>query len=99
MFKQEINFTNYIINTGDIIDSRLIRGVCPRHWTRVQLTVEGIYTVTTIKSWINENLSRMYHYYTYADDVGHSLTLVIRFEDKDEALLFKLCSSNEDWNR
>ena len=69
-------------------------------WTRVQFTLPDPYdSVKIVEDWLKQNCPGSWTFYTYSNpgNKKHDFIMVIRFEDKNDAILFKLRGGHQSW--
>jgi len=69
-------------------------------WTRVLFTIPNGWDASeAIKDWMASNTPGEWQAYTYQNPKGKSndYIMVVRFQDKNDALMFKLRGGHQAW--
>lgn len=92
-----IKFSGLEINTKEL-DQRPNRGPMDRTWVRVQFTIPECYEAPDkVREWLVQNVLHHWSLYVYSDPTDMSYKMVIRFSDRNDALMFKLKGGHQIW--
>lgn len=95
-----ITFTDFEVPLDTILRHSQ-QGPMDLRWTRTQFTIpDGYDAPRAVEAWLVENCPgrwQTYHYHSpKGRDDGYSM--VVRFEDKNDALMFKLRGGHQAWD-
>lgn len=96
-----VEFSGLTLNLGELFNkTRKVDGPTPRSWTRVTVILPDAYhSAKQIEDWIVANLTGRWSSYTFQrralDKKNHDSAMVIRFEDNNDALMFKLMGGHQ----
>lgn len=97
---ESLTFTDYEVPTAAIFKQRQESSPMNRAWTRVQFAVPDSWEASRrVVDWLNENCPNRYCFYCYQNPRGSGpdYIMVVRFEDKNDALIFKLRGGHQAW--
>lgn len=97
---ETIKFGDTEYRIADIHKGRDRKGVAPVNWTRVSFKVPDAFTApANVDQWLTENCPGLWMSYHYADPRSktHERLMVVRFEEKNDALFFKLRGGHQAW--
>lgn len=100
---KEIDFGDGPISVSNIrMVTRRYYAPIPRTWSRVQFQMPYDFdAVSKIRDWLETNLTgryMLYHFTKNAPDERPE-TVVIRFESRNDALMFKLKDGHNAWQK
>jgi hypothetical protein len=94
-----IQFTDFEIST-DVLFRRAHSGPMNPSWTRVQFPISNNWDDhIEVEKWLGENTPGKWASYHYQNPKGkkHDFTMIVRFENKNDALMFKLRGGHQAW--
>lgn len=94
-----LTFTDFEVPVEQIF-RRAHQGPMNTTWTRTQFSVpDGFEAPRKVEEWIIRNTPGRWASYSYQNpkDKRHDYIMVVRFEDKNDALLFKLRGGHQAW--
>lgn len=102
MIKEKIDFTDLTISCNDLLrKSRRVSGPVDNTWIRVKIKIPNQYAIKKIEDWIEENLIYSWFSYHFQDRIydkkSTELTMILRFESNNDALMFKLKDGYNAW--
>lgn len=96
--------TNLIFTDFEVPVNRLFRrsqqGPMNLTWTRTQFTIPDSYEAPKkVEEWLSENTPGRWATYSYQNPKSKNsdYVMVVRFEDKNDALMFKLRGGHQAW--
>ena len=98
-----VNFTNWTLAGNEM--SLIANAGIPNHkitdWTRLVVSVPvDRDSMQHVQKWLFENCSGQFVFYKYQDGAVYTeYKMVIRFENKNDALLFKLKDGHRAWEQ
>lgn len=94
-----IKFTDLEISPQDLTGGVKHQGIIPSSWTRVQFTVPNDWQkLEQVSKWLTDNAGDDWATYNFhADNKAQERTMVVKFKDKNDALLFKLRGGHQCW--
>lgn len=95
---QTIKFTDLEINPIDL-NSLGHSGIIPATWTRVQFIMPNDWTaLEKVSKWLTENAADDWGSYNYQSETSSKdRAVVVKFKDKNDALMFKLRGGHQCW--
>jgi hypothetical protein len=74
-------------------------GPMPENWTRVEFKLPDKGKSETITEWLRDNIAGNWTHYVYQEAQGvHPLVaMTVRFQDKNDAMMFKLRGGHQCW--
>lgn len=97
-----IKFDDIEIPTSSITRTLSNKAPCPASWLRVQFPIPDPWDAPTkVEEWLNENCPngwRSYHYQNPKNQSSEHI-MVVRFEDKNDAIFFKLRGGHQAWEQ
>lgn len=93
-----LTFTDFEIPLDQLFQHE--RGPMNLAWTRVQFTVpDGWQAPQAVQQWLRENTPGKWQAYSYSNPKGKAqdYIMVVRFKDKNDALMFKLRGGHQSW--
>ena len=96
---QTIKFTDLEISPLDLDTSMGGPGIIPGSWTRVQFSVPNDWhKLEQVSKWLMNHAADDWATYNYhADNKAQERTMVVKFKDKSDALMFKLRGGHQCW--
>lgn len=94
-----LTFTDFEVQT-DKLFRKSLTGPMNRSWTRTQFQVpDNFESAKLVEDWLVENTPGKWAYFIYKTVRGRpdEYTMVVRFEDKNDALMFKLRGGHQAW--
>jgi hypothetical protein len=94
-----LTFTDFEVQT-DKLFRRSLSGPMKKSWTRTQFQLPDTFEAAKeVENWLMENTPGKWAYYTYKNPKGKAdgHIMVVRFEDKNDALMFKLRGGHQAW--
>ena len=96
----QLRFDGFTMNTNDLEISSNDHAMCPSAWLRVHFQIPDSWNAPEkVTAWLEKNCKhkwRTYHYYN-PKKKDENYIMVVRFENKDDALLFKLMGGHQAW--
>lgn len=99
---QIVEFDGLTLTQNDIKSfiSDLPVAIIPTEWKRVIIDVPDTYSAPSkVNEWLAENCINGYASYEFSDPVTYDGVMVIRFEDVNDALMFKLRDGHKAWEQ
>jgi hypothetical protein len=96
---KELNFTDLDVPVASLL-RRGQQGPMHRSWTRVQFEVPDAHEASkAVEAWLTGNCSSGWETYQYQSPRGKNSEhiMVVKFENRDEALMFKLRGGHQAW--
>ncbi len=98
MIPQSVRFTGVTIPTADLLfgyGGRKIYFVPPGNWTRVEINHDHSIgrEMDKVDTWLSRSISGRWASHL----IRHGSTVVVLFEDDNDALLFKLLGGETAW--
>lgn len=95
---QTIKFTDLEISPLDL-QGLGRQGIIPSSWARVQFPIPNDWSkLEKVSKWLTENTSDDWGTYNfYADSKAQERIMVVKFKDKNDALMFKLRGGHQCW--
>lgn len=95
MLKDKLDFTDHTVYTSQILKkTRKVTGPVNTSWTRVKVVIPDAYSGKKVEEWVEEHLTGPWFCYQYHnrafDKKANGFTMIFRFKDKNDALMFKL---------
>ena len=94
-----LSFTDFEVPVSDLL-SRNDMGPMNLGWTRVQFTMPDDYDAPKhVETWLRENCPGEWQAYRHPNLRGktNDYVMVVRFENKNDALMFKLRDGHKAW--
>ena len=95
-----LSFTDFEIPV-DTLFRRAQQGPMNLAWTRTQFTIpDGYDAPRAVETWLGENCPGKWATYNYQSPKGktNEHIMVVRFEDRNDALMFKLRGGHQAWD-
>lgn len=97
-----IKFDDVEYSIKDIYQTLGSRGPAPNVWIRVKFTIPEPYDAPRqIEEWLRANCPNAWRSYNYRDprNKNDAYVMVVRFQDKNDALFFKLRGGHQAWEQ
>jgi hypothetical protein len=94
-----LTFTDFEIATNDILGANRQGPISPQ-WTRTKFTIpNGHEAPKLVTGWLTNNCPGLWTTYHYQDPKSKDYqdVMVVWFEDRNDALLFKLRGGHQAW--
>lgn len=94
-----LSFTDFEIPTDRLVQSQFSGPINPK-WTRVQFKISDAYEACQrVEEWLKNNCPGRWSAYAYSDPKSRNYEsiMVVRFEDKNDAIMFKLRDGHQSW--
>jgi len=94
-----LQFTDFDVSIETLF-RRALTGPMNRAWTRVEFSVPDAWEANkAVEKWLTENTPGRWAttHYSNPRSKENSYTMVVRFEDKNDALMFKLRGGHQAW--
>jgi len=94
-----LKFTDFEI-PADRINARFHAGPMNLTWIRTQFSIpDGYDAPRKVEQWLEQNAANRWATYSYQSPKGkaHDFVMVVRFEDRNDALMFKLRGGHQAW--
>ena len=93
-----IKFTDLEITPVECGGANHFTGLTPTSWTRVEFTIPTSYdALSSVQTWLQDNSANPWSIYDYSSKDRSQRTVVVRFKDKNDALMFKLRGGHQCW--
>lgn len=95
-----LKFDGLECTVDQLLQSKTRRFPTPGGWTRVHFIIPDNYEAPQkVDAWLSKNCPSKWASYNYTDPKNkkHDIIMVVRFESKDDALLFKLRGGHQCW--
>ena len=96
---ENISFTDFSIPTNQLFRKTSIGPMNPK-WVRTQFSIpDGYAAPNAVISWLNDNCPGQWATCNYMNPKTHNgeYVMVVRFEDKNDALMFKLRGGHQSY--
>lgn len=96
-----LKFTDYEVNIKAVLGSAP-QSLAPANWTRVKFNLPGTQEAPkAVCSWMVTNCTGDWRQHNFPDPRSKSgeRTMVVKFESRDDALLFKLRGGHQAWQQ
>lgn len=97
----DVVFDGLEVPVQDIISGQGKRRPIPANWQRVQFPIPDGYTsAKAVEEWLTNNCPNdwtSYHYNNPKNKNSNERIMIVRFQDKNDALLFKLRGGHQAW--
>lgn len=96
-----LQFTDFEILTSSLF-RQAKNGPMNPSWTRVQFAIPDNWEAhISVEKWIDDNITGRWASYHYLNPKGKrdDYVMVVRFEDKNDALMFKLSGGHQAWEK
>jgi hypothetical protein len=93
----DIEFTDLSLTTSQLFNRR---GPMNPNWVRVKFTIPDDYSAPTqVMAWLREEVKGQWHASYHQDPFSRELAyqMIVRFEDRNDALMFKLRDGYKAW--
>lgn len=97
---QSIKFDGVEYKLSSVLRSK--GGPAPSHWTRVKFNVPNDFEAPkAVEAWLALNCSGMWRHYHFSDPKSKKgeRSMVVRFEERNDALFFKLRGGHQAWEQ
>lgn len=95
-----IKFSDLEIKPIDLDSHHTRTGIIPQSWTRVQFTLPSDWqSIEKVSKWLADNSSDDWASYNYSLDTKNERVMVVKFKDKNDALMFKLRGGHQCWQQ
>lgn len=94
-------FEDYEVPVSDLYSTgNGVNGPVPTTWTRTQFNIPNNYSAPAeVTKWLDENCPGRYSSWFYQDPRSkeHAAVMVVKFESRNDALMFKLQGGHQSW--
>ncbi len=99
---EQIRFTGLTLKPGPTLNKMIHQGsfnMISSDWARLTFTVPTAKdSIQHVYDWLNTNCNGQYTAYRFHDRDSYSeYQMVVRFEDKNDAIMFKLQDGHRAW--
>lgn len=92
-----VSFTDLEIRSIKVVPERKVVGPWPKSWTKIEVNLPDSYSAKKkVWAWIDQNLEDRWGSYEYTIRDTLESKMVIGFETRKDAMIFKL--SGKNWN-
>jgi hypothetical protein len=94
-----LKFTDYDVNVK-ALTYQLPQSLAPSDWTRVKFTVPGTHEAPKqVCEWLVSNCVGDWRQHNFPDpkSKNNERTMVVKFQSRDDALMFKLRGGHQAW--